>query len=344
MKKSYLLGWIALGLILAGLTGCAAQIQPTATLSLPSTATSTPPPAAAPLPSPTTGSTPTPTAVANSPLPTPTQANPEPLIFNGELAYNYVLAQVAIGPRPTGSEAGWATGDFIIDELTQLGWQAEAQEFFFKGVRGRNIIGRKEGGSGPVIILGAHYDTRPAADQDPVPTLREEWIDGANDGASGVAVLLELARVLEQDTLKNEVWLAFFDAEDRGRLEGWPFSVGARHMAENLTVNPQSVVVVDMVGDADQQLYFERNSTRELAEEIWAVAAKLGYGAYFIPEPRHTIIDDHIPFLERLIPAVDIIDFDYPYWHTVEDTADKVSPQSLERVGRTLQVWLEEKQ
>ncbi len=344
MKKSYLPGWIALGLILAGLTGCAAQIQPTATLSLPSTATSTPPPAAAPLPSPTTGSTPTPTAVANSPLPTPTQANPEPLIFNGELAYNYVLAQVAIGPRPTGSEAGWATGDFIIDELTQLGWQAEAQEFFFKGVRGRNIIGRKEGGSGPVIILGAHYDTRPAADQDPVPTLREEWIDGANDGASGVAVLLELARVLEQDTLKNEVWLAFFDAEDRGRLEGWPFSVGARHMAENLTVNPQSVVVVDMVGDADQQLYFERNSTRELAEEIWAVAAKLGYGAYFIPEPRHTIIDDHIPFLERLIPAVDIIDFDYPYWHTVEDTADKVSPQSLERVGRTLQVWLEEKQ
>lgn len=344
MKKSYLPGWIALGLILTGLTGCAAQIQPTATLSLPSTATSTPPPAAAPLPSPTTGSTPTPTAVANSPLPTPTQANPEPLIFNGELAYNYVLAQVAIGPRPTGSEAGWATGDFIIDELTQLGWQAEAQEFFFKGVRGRNIIGRKEGGSGPVIILGAHYDTRPAADQDPVPTLREEWIDGANDGASGVAVLLELARVLEQDTLKNEVWLAFFDAEDRGRLEGWPFSVGARHMAENLTVNPQSVVVVDMVGDADQQLYFERNSTRELAEEIWAVAAKLGYGAYFIPEPRHTIIDDHIPFLERLIPAVDIIDFDYPYWHTVEDTADKVSPQSLERVGRTLQVWLEEKQ
>ena len=81
-----------------------------------------------------------------------------------------------------------------------------------------------------------------------------------------------------------------------------------------------------------------------LSQEIWAVAAELGYAAQFIAEPKHTITDDHIPFLERLIPAVDIIDFDYPYWHTVEDTADKVSPESLERVGRTLEVWLEEKQ
>jgi Zn-dependent M28 family amino/carboxypeptidase len=254
-----------------------------------------------------------------------------------------VLSQVALGPRPTGSEAGWATGDLIISELERAGLAAESQEFFFKGVRGRNIIG-KIAGEGPIIILGAHYDTRPAADQDPNEAQRETWIEGANDGASGVAVLLELARVLEPDKLKNEVWLAFFDAEDRGRLEGWPFSVGARYMAENLTVNPQSVIVIDMIGDADQQLYYEQNSDAALSQEIWAVAAELGYADNFIAEPKHTIIDDHIPFLERLIPAVDIIDFDYPYWHTVEDTADKVSPESLERVGRTLEVWLEEKQ
>jgi Zn-dependent M28 family amino/carboxypeptidase len=266
-----------------------------------------------------------------------------PLIFGGDEAYQHVLSQVALGPRPTGSEAGWATGELIISELERAGLAAEAQEFFFKGVRGRNLIG-KIAGEGPIIILGAHYDTRPAADQDPVEAQRETWIEGANDGASGVAVLLELARVLEPDKLKNEVWLAFFDAEDRGRLEGWPFSVGARYMAENLTVNPQSVVVVDMIGDADQQLYYEQNSNIELSQEIWAVAAELGYADHFIAEPKHTIIDDHIPFLERLIPAVDIIDFDYPYWHTVEDTADKVSPESLERVGRTLEVWLEEKQ
>jgi len=342
---------LGLGLLTTGVVSYFVASQAPAS----SPPTAQPPAPASPTPvvvvrSPTPAATlPQPTPAApTSPLPTPTRpatTSPPPvetLTFDGPLAYEHVLAQVAIGPRPTGSEAGWATGDFILAELDRFGWPGESQEFFFKGVRGRNIIARK--GSGPIIILGAHYDTRPAADQDPVPTLRTEWIDGANDGASGVAVLLELARVLEPDKLQNEVWLAFFDAEDRGRLDGWPFSVGARHMAENLTVNPQAVVVVDMVGDADQQLYYERNSTAELSAEIWAVAAELGYQDYFIPEPRHTIIDDHIPFLERLIPAVDIIDFDYPYWHTVEDTADKVAPESLERVGKTLEVWLEEKQ
>jgi hypothetical protein len=300
----------------------------------------------------------TPTPIPATPMPTPTPTLPSPpevtntaepvpaqsLTFDGETAYEHVLAQVALGPRPTGSEAGWATGNLIMAELQKLGWQTEAQEFFFKGVRGRNVIARREGSTGPVIIIGAHYDTRPAADQEPVEALRKTWIEGANDGASGVAVLLELARVLESNKLKNDVWLAFFDAEDRGRLEGWPFSVGAREMAGQLTVNPQAVVVIDMIGDANQQLFYERNSTPQLSQEIWAVAAELGYQGAFIPEARHTIIDDHLPFLERLIPAVDIIDFDYPYWHTVEDTADKVSAQSLERVGRTLEVWLEEKQ
>lgn len=337
---------LGLGLLTLNLISCSSGAGPVVTPENPPAAPPVEEEEAAP-----TEVAPTPTPVA-SPLPTATPvpptatANPMPapsLVFDGEQAYQHVLNQVALGPRPTGSEAGWATGDFIIGELEKAGWEAEEQEFSFKGVRGRNIIG-KRGGEGPVIILGAHYDTRPAADQDPAPNQRETWIEGANDGASGVAVLLEMARVLEPEKLNHEVWLAFFDAEDRGRLEGWPFSVGARHMAENLTVNPQCVVVVDMIGDADQQLYYEQNSTAELSQEIWAVAAELGYSDYFIPEPRHTIIDDHIPFLERLIPAVDIIDFDYPYWHTVEDTADKVSPESLERVGRTLEVWLEEKQ
>lgn len=290
---------------------------------------------------------PTPTRMlpTSTPTPTPPTATPPPaaaFTFDGDMAYEHVLAQVEFGPRPTGSEAGWAMGDFIMAELDEAGWPNEAQEFIFKGVKGRNIIGKM--GSGPIIIVGAHYDTRPAADQDPDPAKRGEWIEGANDGASGVAVLLELARVLEPDKLKNEIWLAFFDAEDRGRLEEWPFSVGARHMAETLTVNPQSAVVVDMIGDADQQIFFESNSTEALRQEIWAVAAELGYETHIIPQFKHTIIDDHIPFLERGIPAVDMIDFDYPYWHTVADTADKVSPESLERVGRTLEVWVEEKQ
>jgi hypothetical protein len=261
------------------------------------------------------------------------------LRFDGARAYQAVLDQVAIGPRPTGSEAGWQTGDYIVQQLEALGWDVSTQEFVFKGVRGRNIIGKD--GVGPVIILGAHYDTRPAADKDPDPARRGEHILGANDGASGVAVLLELARVLPRDSFKRQVWLTFFDAEDRGSLDGWPFSVGAMDMARRLTLRPEAVVVVDMIGDADQQIYYENFSHPELAAEIWSVAEQLGYRDYFIPEPKYSIIDDHLPFVELGIPAIDIIDFDYPYWHTVEDTADKVSPDSLERVGRTLQVWLE---
>ncbi len=266
---------------------------------------------------------------------------PTSALFEGDKAYRHLLAQVELGPRPTGSAAGWATGDFIIAELEKAGWATQTQPFIFKGVAGRNIIGRR--GHGPIIILGAHYDTRPAADHDPDPSRRREWIQGANDGASGVAVLLELARVLDPNHLNNQVWLVFFDAEDRGFLEGWPFSVGSRYLADNLTVTPQSVIVVDMVGDGNQTLYFEHYSTPALREEIWTVAAELGYRSYFIPQVRHAVIDDHIPFLERGIAAVDIIDFDYPHWHTLADTADKVSPESLERVGRTLQTWLEGK-
>ena len=279
---------------------------------------------------------PTPTSV-NPPQP---QASPA-LTFDGENAYRHVLGQVARGPRPTGSQAGWATGDYIAGALREAGWATETQEFTFRGVKGRNVIGRR--GSGPVTVLGAHYDTRPAADRERDPARRGEWIEGANDGASGVAVLLELARVLEAGRLKNEVWLAFFDAEDRGNLGGWPFSVGARHLAQNLAVVPRAVVVVDMVGDAEQNIYYEQNSTPALREEIWKVAGDLGYGAYLIPQPKYAMIDDHTPFLERRISAIDIIDFDYPYWHTTADTADKVAPGSLERVGRTLEAWLEEK-
>lgn len=285
---------------------------------------------------------------ATTPTDTSTTTDCEPTGFDGTIAYRHLLAQTEIGPKPTGSDAGWATGDFIIKKLESAGWSAESQAFIYKGIKGRNIIGRHGSGSKirsstGVIILAAHYDTRPAADRDPNPAHRAEWIQGANDGASGVDVLLELARVLKNDGGGDEIWLVFFDAEDRGQLAGWPFSVGARYLAEHLTVNPKSVIIIDMVGDANQNIYFERYSTALLGEEIWAVAAKLGYESYFIPEVRHFVIDDHIPFLERGIPAVDIIDFDYPFWHTVEDTVDKVAPESLERVGRTLELYLEDK-
>jgi glutaminyl-peptide cyclotransferase len=287
--------------------------------------------------------TPSPTVpVAPAPSPSPTSAPTAAAStgkFDGPSAFRYVQAQMAIGPRPTGSDAGRKTGDYIVAQLRQNGWQVEEQEFVYRGVPGRNIIGRA--GTGPVALIGAHYDTRRVADEDPNVALRAEPEPGANDGASGVAVLLELARTLDKERLSNEVWLTFFDAEDNGRLDGWDFIAGSTEMASRLTVTPEMVVIADMVGDRDLQLYKERNSTPQLVERIWSIAARLGYEGIFLPTAKWSMLDDHTPFLQKGIPAVDLIDFDYPYWHTTQDTADKVAPESLEQVGRVLQVLLE---
>ncbi len=263
-----------------------------------------------------------------------------PAQFSGEQAMEHVQAQMAFGPRPTGSAANRQTGHYILAALKSAGWQTETQEFTYLDTPVRNIIGKAAVGRGPVIIIGAHYDTRRRADQDkqnpqaPVP--------GANDGASGVAVLLELARTLNTQTLHNEVWLAFFDAEDNGDLDGWQWIVGSRYMADTLTVTPQAMILADMIGDADQQIYYDANSNVALSAQLFKLAAGLGYGAQFIPAPKYAMEDDHTPFAERGIPAVDLIDFDYPYWHTTQDTADKLSAASLERVGRVLEAYLQE--
>jgi glutaminyl-peptide cyclotransferase len=285
-------------------------------------------------------------------IPTPT-ATPAPKIFDGSHAYqNYFLVQMKIGVRPAGSAADRATGDYILAQLKESKWKAETQEFTYRNVPVRNVIAKAAEGRGSIIIIGAHYDTRPRADQD--KTNPTQPILGANDGASGVAVLLELARTLDIAKLKNEVWLAFFDAEDNGDLSTcdlmpapncdktpWTWSIGATYVAEHLPSQPAAVIVIDMIGDADQNIYYERNSDQALQQQIWGIAAKLGYTRQFIPEYKWSMSDDHTPFLQRGIRAVDMIDFDYPYWHTTQDTADKVSAESLERVGRVLQTWIE---
>jgi len=271
----------------------------------------------------------------SAPTAAPEISPAEDTVFDGESAYQYALEQCEIGPRPPGSEAGWATGDYIITQLEASGWQVDTEEFEFQGVRLRNIVGKA--GQGPVVILGAHYDTRPVADRDQEHA--NQPIVGGNDGASGVAVLLGLADVLAPDELEYEVWLAFFDGEDSGNLDGWPFCVGSRYMAEHLELEPAYVIVVDMVGDKDQQVYYEGNSDVALREKLWDIAAELGYDE-FVPEVGYSLVDDHLPFVNEGIPSVDIIDFRYPFWHTVQDTCDKVSAESLERVGRVIQEFL----
>lgn len=265
--------------------------------------------------------------------------------FDGERALAHVQAQVDLGPRPTGSLANRRTRVLIRQHLEALGWQVYAHPFPLpNGDRGENLLAWK--GSGPDLLLGAHFDTRLFADEDPDPALRTRPVTGANDGASGVAVLMELARALETDKTGHRICLAFFDAEDNGNIPEWHWILGSSAFAADLdrlpACNaPTAVVIVDMVGDSRQELPLERTSTPELQAAIWQQAAELGLDAWFQPVQGYAILDDHHPFLNAGIPAVDIIDFDYPWWHTVGDTMDKVSADSLWRVGTVLETWLE---
>lgn len=268
------------------------------------------------------------------------QVAPKPVQgFDAQRAYQNVKDQVAFGPRLPGSESHQRTVDWIASELRRAGWQVEIQQTTRLGHPIRNIIA-KHGSSSPWIILGAHFDTRLVADRDPDPAKRMQPVPGANDGASGVAVLLEIARVLPANR-PGQVWLVFFDAEDQGNLPGWDWILGSRAFAESLTGKPDAVVVLDMIGDANLNIYQEQASNAALSRSIWETARQLNYQQYFIPTQKYNILDDHVPFLEAGIKAVDIIDIDYTAWHTTGDTPEKVSSESLKIVGETMLKWLE---
>lgn len=295
------------------------QPSPTST-ALPPTLTNTPIPTLPP-PSETASVTPLPTAN----------------LFDGQRAYEDVKTQVALGPRIPGSEGHAQIQEWIEQELISAGWLVEIQKSEALGHPIANIVARRTDES-PLIILGAHYDSRMYADNDPDPSQHTNPVPGANDGASGVSVLLELARSLPDETVP--VWLVFFDAEDNGNVAGWDWILGSREFVANNPVRPRAAIIVDMIGDADLNIYKELNSNPELTDEIWGIARELGYENKFIPEYKHSMLDDHTPFVQAGIPAVDIIDFDYPYYHTIQDTPDKVSAESLDIVGETLLVWV----
>ena len=298
-----------------------------------------------------------------SPLPSSRSSDsttglPGPELFSGQLALEHVKDQLAWGPRPTGSGALLQAGDEIRDKLHSLGWQTEQDlhtlDLGSVQIPVRNLVARK--GQGPVVILATHYDTRVRADRDPDPALRLEKVPGANDGGSGTAVLLELARLIsEHYQVNNEIRQLFFDAEDNGGIDPWRqraeslggWVIGSSLYARNLDLESQQiqfVIVVDMVGDMEQRFPKESFSVAaapDLVDTIWNTAASLGFGDVFLAESAPLpVLDDHRPFIDRGLPALDIIDLDYPFWHTTQDTLDKVSPESLERIGMVLQTFL----
>lgn len=258
--------------------------------------------------------------------------------FDADRAFKDLEYQVNQGPRIPGSQSHQIVGEWIQSELIKNDWNTEIQETTRNDKPVRNIIARR-GSQRPAILIGAHYDSRLIADQDTEPSNQNKPVHGANDGASGVAVLMELSRTLPT-SIDNEIWLVFFDTEDQGNIPGWSWIMGSESFANSLTYRPDYVVILDMIGDKDLNIYYEKNSNPDLLKQIWSSASSLGYADYFIPEYKFSILDDHIPFNKLGIPSVDIIDFDYNYWHTTQDTIDKCSPESLKIVGETVYTWI----
>jgi Zn-dependent M28 family amino/carboxypeptidase len=210
-----------------------------------------------------------------------------------------------------------------------------------KTVRLSNVIAIHQPDNPRKVMLSAHWDTRPVADHERDRARARLPILGANDGASGVAVLIELARVFQQHPPPVGVIFAFFDGEDSGQSREWKsYCLGSQYMANHLPAawQFQKGVNLDMVGDRDLAIPIEGYSwkkARPLVLEVWEPALRL-YPETFQSKRSPPIFDDHLPFLERGKPYINVIDFDYPHWHTLDDTEDKCSPESLERVGRVI--------
>ena len=257
--------------------------------------------------------------------------------FDGEWALEDVKTQVAFGPRIPGSDAHAKILGWMRSELESAGWQVQIQQSEALGHPIQNLLAYRTL-EPPQILLGAHYDSRLWADRDPDPAKQHEPVPGADDGASGVAVLLGLAHTLPKNSVP--VWLVFFDVEDNGNIPGWDWLLGSKAFAANMTAKPKEMILVDMVGGENLSLPIEGNSTPALSNSIWQTAAGMGYKDIFTTQTKYDIEDDHIPFLQAGIPAADIIDIDYPYWHTTSDIPDHVSAQSLQIVGNVLWTWI----
>ena len=267
------------------------------------------------------------------------------LVFDGENAMDYLVQQCDFGPRPPGSDNLTQCKTYIAATLESFGWNVTLQNFTYLEVECSNIIATWPNAEQPSYILGAHYDTRPRADRDPEPANRMTPIIGANDGASGVAILLELASGLPAD-VRESVEIVLFDAEDSGLINGWNWIVGSTHYVNQLSSTRVSeidaMILVDMVGDSDLRLERETSSTRSLQDLIWSIAEDMGHNDTFLDVAGGSILDDHRPFLDAGVPSVDIIQHNgFPwYWHTLEDTPDKCSAESLQIVGEVVETFL----
>ena len=272
---------------------------------------------------------------------------PGAVAVNGERAMDHVKKQVEMGPRISGSPQLAKTREYIINSLKSSGLAVTTDDFPASTPMGEkkmvNITAEIPGESKDVIIVSSHYETKYFKDMEFV---------GANDPASSVGTLLEIARVLgaAQQKPKMTYWLVFFDGEE-SFCEGWDEcskpgapdnTYGSRHYVSQLKKNNEvervrAMILLDLMGYKDLELARDTMSTRWLQDIIWRTARDVGHGKYFVDRPEGVGDDDHAPFLRESIPAVDLIQLSgYPYWHRADDTLDKVSAQSMKIVGEVV--------
>jgi glutaminyl-peptide cyclotransferase len=260
--------------------------------------------------------------------------------FSGERAYEHTAKAVGFGPRPPDSAANHKLQAYIVSQLKTKGCAITEDAFLAHAPQGpvpmKNIICKFAGKSGRAIVFSGHYDTKTI-----------DGFVGANDGGSSTGFLLEMAEVLAGAPRKDDVYLVFFDGEEAyGEWSDTNSLYGSRHLAEKWAVEGmlpkiKALINVDMIGDKDLNLCWNSGSAKTLQNLVWETAARLGYGQNF-PQSGGVTGDDHVPFIERGVAALDLIDFDDDYWHTTRDTMDKLSPKSFQILGNVLVEVLKE--
>lgn len=281
--------------------------------------------------------------------------------FDADSAYAYLAKQVNFGPRVPNTEAHRLAGDWLVSELQRHGVEVTEQKMQLKAFDGtmldaRNIFGQINPDARQRVLLLAHWDCRPWADKDPDKSKHNQPVDGANDGASGVAVLLEIARQLALNPIEKGVDILFVDAEDWGSDgddESW--ALGTKYFVENPPIKgyrPGYAILLDMVGGEGATFcreYFSEKSAPEVSQKIWQTAENLGYGDMFPNRMGSAVMDDHVELIKGRIPAIDIIEYHpegeagfNPRWHTTSDDMSGISKKTLEAVGVTLLYFLRE--
>ncbi len=274
-------------------------------------------------------------------------ANITPPQFNAQRAFGYLEQQVAFGPRVPGTKASADCRNFFYEIFDSLQIPVDSQSFIFFDLYSQtnipmvNVIGSfVSNPKNPTVVLMAHYDSRPRTDYPSNPELKNNPIDGASDGASGVAVLLEIAQMCAEKKPELNIDFVFVDGEDWGKSGDIQFyMLGSKEFArKGIRGKYKFGIILDMIGDKDLTIYREQyseNNAKALNDLIFETAKKLKVNG-FIDSLKYAISDDHLSLITAGIPAVDIIDFDYKYWHTEFDTPENCSAESLESVGLVL--------